>query len=288
MVSATIQESLSTATELLVANVDRYNAKLEAELLLAFTLGESRTFLFTWPEFLLTSDQVERFKRLISARCNGEPVAYLLGHREFWSLSLSVMPGVLIPRPETEHLVDKVLEILPVSSQEIVDLGTGSGAIALALAKERSQWKLLATDSSELTLECAKRNAKKLGLTNVKFALGNWYSALPAGAYYDLIVSNPPYIDPEDDCLNLGDLRFEPRSALVAADKGEADLEEIITKAPNWLLPQGWLALEHGNTQSRVVTEMLMKAGFQNIQTIKDYAGHDRCTLAKNTGSKSP
>ena len=247
----------------------------DLEVLLGHCLGKSRTWLYTWPDTELQGADLARFEALRERRRGGEPVAYLTGERAFWSLDLQVAPCTLIPRPETESLVEWALQ-LPLDRRiSALDLGTGTGAIALALASERPNWELTGVDSSESAVALARRNAAANQLQRVQFLRSDWMRALP-GRRYDLIVSNPPYVDPEDPHLERGDLRFEPRSALVAAEHGLADLAHIIDAAPDYLSADGWLLLEHGFEQGDAVRERLRYRGFHAVETRRDLAGLER------------
>lgn len=211
----------------------------------------------------------------------GEPLAYVTGTQPFWTLDLKVTPDTLVPRPDTEILVERVLQLPLAADARIVDLGTGSGAIALSLASERPQWEVLATDIYAPTLAVAAENANTHGLTQVKFLCSAWYAAFDATqmAKFDLIVSNPPYIDAED--AHMQDLQAEPRRALVADQHGMADLTRIIQQGRAWLKSGGWMALEHGFQQAQAVQQVFAQAGFSQIATIADYAGNDRVSLAQ-------
>jgi len=273
-------------------------AQIDAELLLGAALGATRAGLYAWPERLLSPSEQSRFEALLERRILGEPVAYILGEREFWSLRLRVTPAVLIPRPETELLVETALNLAAGTLGSVgagfarehsgavlrvADLGTGSGAIALALASERPHWQIVATDQSISALQVASDNALRLGIHNVSFRQGSWCDALPAGLF-DIILSNPPYIDPQDSHLTQGDLRFEPVTALAAAEQGLADLRAICHEAPRHLVPEGWLLLEHGFEQGQAVSQLLTDAGFIGVRTLTDLAGLPRMTLGSFAG----
>jgi release factor glutamine methyltransferase len=256
------------------------SARRDAEILLGFVTGRARTFLMAFSETLLTQQQQEQLERLLARRERGEPVAYLIGEREFWSLPLSVSPATLIPRPDTECLVELALERLPSSACNILDLGTGTGAIALALASERPDCTVTGVDLQPEAVALAQHNAQKLAIGNAQFLQGSWFAPL-AGQTFALIASNPPYIDAADPHLAQGDVRFEPSSALVAQQHGLADLSAIVQQAPQYLLPQGWLLLEHGWQQGESVRALLQAAGFISIATRRDYGDNDRVTFGQ-------
>lgn len=215
----------------------------------------------------------------MNRREQGEPIAYLVGEREFWSLPLSVSSATLIPRPDTECLVEQALARLPSMPCRILDLGTGTGAIALALASERRDCAVIAVDINADAVALARHNAKKLAIDNVCFLQGSWFE--PVSGRFALIASNPPYIDANDPHLNEGDVRYEPHSVLVAAAEGMADLAAIVSQAPGYLEPGGWLMLEHGWQQANAVQERLKNSGFSAVMTCKDYGNNDRVTLGQ-------
>lgn len=256
------------------------SAKRDAEILLGFVTGRARTYLLAFGETPLTAEQTEQLTVLLARRERGEPVAYLVGEREFWSLPLSVSPATLIPRPDTECLVELALERLPAAPCAILDLGTGTGAIALALANERPDCQLTGIDLQPEAVALAQHNAQKLAINNVSFLQGSWFTPV-AGQKFALIASNPPYIDEADPHLGQGDVRFEPCSALVAAEQGLADLAAIVQQAADYLEPQGWLLLEHGWQQGENVRALLNAAGFIAVATHRDYGGNDRVTLGQ-------
>lgn len=256
------------------------SAKRDAEILLGFVTGRARTYLLAFGETPLTTEQAEQLTVLLARRERGEPVAYLVGEREFWSLPLSVSPATLIPRPDTECLVELALERLPATPCAILDLGTGTGAIALALASERPDCQLTGIDLQPEAVALAQHNAQKLAINNARFLQGSWFTPV-AGQKFALIASNPPYIDEADPHLGQGDVRFEPGSALVAADQGLADLAAIVQQAADYLEPQGWLLLEHGWQQGESVRTLLNAAGFIAVATHRDYGGNDRVTLGQ-------
>ena len=277
MTSITIKQALRMASHA-IAGSD--TVQLDAELLLAAVLGKSRTYLYTWPEQVLSPSERSYFESVLERRVMGEPVAYILGTRDFWTLTLRVNRHVLIPRPETELLVETALALVTTQEACIADIGTGSGAIALAIASERPVWKVVATDMSGDALTVASDNASQLNIVNVEFRQGSWCDALPP-QLFDLIVSNPPYIDAADAHLTRGDLRFEPRSALVAADDGLADIRTLCSQAPQRLKPGGWLLLEHGWTQGPTVAAILQSSGLEAVRTLKDLNGNDRVSLGR-------
>lgn len=253
-------------------------ARLDAEVLLAALLGTGRAQLLAYPERTIAPLVAAMFDAGVQRRASGEPLAYITGVREFWSLPLVATPEVLVPRPETELLVERCLAVLGSGpSRKLADLGTGSGAIALALARERPDWELIATDASAAALEIAAINRERLGVRNVELRIGSWCGPL-RGERFDAIVSNPPYIAPGDPAL--ADLAFEPRTALVAQDQGYADLLEIITQAREFLLPGGLLLMEHGATQAARLRDALVAAGYDRVACHRDLAGHDRVTEA--------
>lgn len=272
---ATIESLLSHA-EL----PDSPTPRLDAELLLAHVLGKSRSYLHTWPERELETEQLERYLAAIVRRQAGEPVAYILGQQGFWSLELEVASHTLIPRPDTELLVETVLALLPATPAALLDLGTGTGAIALALASERPAWRLTGVDRVAEAVALAERNRARLSLNNAKFIESHWFSAL-AGQRYQLIVSNPPYIAADDRHLAEGDVRFEPSSALVAGADGLDDIRLIIQQAPNYLEAGGWLLLEHGFDQAAAVRELLSARGFSAVESRRDLGGHERISLGR-------
>lgn len=252
----------------------------DAEILLEHVSGKGRSFILAFGETRLTAAQLERLAALLARREQGEPVAYLIGQREFWSLALEVSPATLIPRPDSECLVEQALLRLPARPAQIVDLGTGTGAIALALASERRDCQVSAVEFNPEAAALARRNALRLGLAHVEVLQGSWFDPL-AGRRFDMIVANPPYIDADDVHLSQGDVRFEPASALVAAEQGLADLRIIANQAPRYLASAGWLLLEHGWQQGAAVRTLLCDAGFSRVESVRDYGDNERVTLGQ-------
>lgn len=257
-------------------------ARLDAELLLAAVLGKPRSYLRTWPEHEPGAEQLAAFAALLERRRMGEPVAYILGHQGFWSLDLEVAPHTLIPRPDTELLVETALQLAPATPQRVLDLGTGSGAIALALASERGGWQVIGVDRIAEAVALAERNRQRLKLGNAEFRQSSWFDGL-AGERFDLILSNPPYIAADDCHLGEGDVRFEPLSALVAGVDGLDDIRQIIAQAPRHLQAGGWLLLEHGYDQAEAVRELLASTGFTAVDSRRDLGGHQRISLGRWT-----
>ena len=257
-------------------------ARLDAELLLAAVLGKPRSYLRTWPEHEPGAEQLAAFAALLERRRMGEPVAYILGHQGFWSLDLEVAPHTLIPRPDTELLVETALQLAPATPQRVLDLGTGSGAIALALASERGGWQVIGVDRIAEAVALAERNRQRLKLGNAEFRQSSWFDGL-ASERFDLILSNPPYIAADDRHLGEGDVRFEPVSALVAGVDGLDDIRQIIAQAPRHLQAGGWLLLEHGYDQAEAVRELLAAAGFTAVDSRRDLGGHQRISLGRWT-----
>ncbi|HET7780574.1 MAG TPA: peptide chain release factor N(5)-glutamine methyltransferase [Rudaea sp.] len=248
----------------------------EAELLLGHALGRNRAWLYAHADVALDAESARRFQALLMRRVAGEPIAYIVGRREFWSLDLGVNPDVLIPRPETELLVELALQRIPQNVQvDIADLGTGSGAIALAIARERPRARVLATDASTAALATARENAERLGIGNVEFAQGDWCAAL-GERRFGLIASNPPYIAQADAHLQRGDLRFEPRAALASGADGLDAIRSIVAAAPAHLQPHGWLLFEHGHDQGVAARELLALSGFVGIFSAVDLEQRER------------
>jgi release factor glutamine methyltransferase len=280
--ASTLQKLLSNASQQLIGVSE--SPRLDAEVLLTAALERSRSYLHAWPEHEPEPQQAACFAAWLERRQTGEPVAYLLGYREFWSLELEVTPDTLIPRPETELLVELALQRLPGhAALQIADLGTGSGAIALALAVERPHAHVVATDSSPTALAVARRNAQHLGIANIEFRQGDWCAAL-TGERFDLIAANPPYIAVADPGWQEGALRFEPSVALVAGMDGLDALRVIIAQAPYCLKPGGWLLVEHGYDQGETVPLLLSERGFIEVHDHRDAAGLPRTAYARWAG----
>ncbi|MCE5181404.1 MAG: peptide chain release factor N(5)-glutamine methyltransferase [Betaproteobacteria bacterium] len=261
--------------------LDTSEARIEAQVLLGQALGQSRAWLIAHGRDPLDTEQTAAFADLFERRWSGEPIAYILGEREFFSLNFKITPDVLIPRPETELLVELALARLPVGlPRRVLDLGTGSGAVAIAVAHHRPEAEVLAVDQSAAALEIARENARQLGANNLRFALSDWYGAL-AEEKFDLIVSNPPYIAAADPHLAQGDLRFEPATALEAGSDGLDDIRVIVQNAPAHLNPSGWLLFEHGYDQAEACRQLLMQAGFSQVSSSNDLAGIPRVTYGQ-------
>jgi len=284
-VSLPISELLKKSTELSVVSD---TPRLDVEVLLSSILDKDRSFLYAWPEHQLNKQQQQCFDDYFQRRSKGEPVAHIIGQREFWSLLFMVTPDTLIPRPETELLVELALDLPVCDSVEVLDLGTGTGAIALALASEKNHWQITAVDAIPAAVQLAEENRKQLsiklhkGFANVQVFQSDWFTELK-GRLFDLIVSNPPYICEGDHHLNQGDMRFEPASALVADDQGLSDIQAIINGAQEHLKPHGWLLLEHGFDQGAAVRSLMKNAGFYEITTHADLAGKDRVSLCRKS-----
>jgi release factor glutamine methyltransferase len=258
------------------ASLPGAEARAEAELLLAHALHKPRAWLYAHGGDALEPESAARFEALLQARRRGEPVAYLVGRREFWSLDLEVGPAVLVPRPETELLVELALARVPADAPvRVLDLGTGSGAIALAIARERPRAQVTAVDASAPALALAQRNAARLGLANLRFLRSDWFSAL-AGERFELLVSNPPYLADDDPHLREGDLRFEPAFALSCGPRGDEALQAIARAAPAHLAEGGWLLFEHGLAQGEAARALLAHSGLGQVRSWRDLEGRER------------
>lgn len=256
--------------------------RLDAECLLAHTLAKSRSYLYTWPERQLSLEQQAEFQQLVARRAQGEPIAHLLGEKEFWGLRLKVNASTLIPRPETELLVETCLDRVSHSSATILDLGTGTGAIALALASERPNWAITGIDAFAEVIALAQVNLANLQFAKVEFLQSDWFAAVK-GKCFHCIVSNPPYVAEADNNLRHGDVRFEPLTALVAGIDGLDAIRTIIETAPQYLEPSGWLIVEHGWDQGDPVRELLRAQKFHEVETLKDLAGLERISCGRIT-----
>lgn len=248
-------------------------ADIEARLCLCHVLNVSSSYLYSYPERELTTTEQTALSTLLTARLQGQPLAYLFGHWHFFDLQFEVSPSTLIPRPDTELLVEQALSLPLPAKAKVLDLGTGTGAIALALAHNKPQWQLTAVDYIREAVQLAERNRQRLNINNCTVLHSNWFAAL-AGQCFDLIVSNPPYIDPDDSHLSA--LRYEPITALTAAENGLADIRHIVQLAPQYLHANGWLYLEHGYDQADAVRQLLSDAGFAQVASLRDYGGNWR------------
>lgn len=277
-----VKETLNAAS----AQLNTLDAKLEAQLLLQDVLDVNRAWLISHENDALPAEERAEFEALLTRRLRGEPIAYILGSREFYGLDLMVTVDTLIPRPDTETLVEVALGKIDASKYKlndlsILDLGTGSGAIALSIAKNCPRANVIGVDASKAALDIAQRNAQNLNINNVQFVLSSWFDSLE-NIKFDIIVSNPPYIEQNDAHLTQGDLRFEPISALASGEDGLDDIRKIIQDCLLYLKPQGWLMLEHGYNQAQPVTDLMAETGLTNIATLQDLGGNDRVTIGKN------
>lgn len=276
-----IHAVLHEATIALKASNNSDEEKLEAQLLLEHVLTVNHAWLITHADDEINSETHQQFEALIQRRISGEPIAHILGEREFYGLAFKVTPDTLIPRPDTETLVEAALaKISPSETTRILDLGTGSGAIALVIAKHRPNANVIAVDASQAALSVSQENAKALNIHNVQFLLSDWFSTL-TNQHFDVIVSNPPYIEQDDVHLKQGDLRFEPISALASGEDGLDDIRQIILDASAHLKPKGWLMFEHGYNQAKTVSILLVSAHFRSIETLKDLGSNDRVTFGQ-------
>jgi len=274
--SGTVRSLLERGWAQLAASSE--SSRLDAEILLAHALRQPRSYLLAHADEPVDEPTIARYQSMLARCALGEPLAYVTGEREFWSLALAVTPDVLIPRPETELAVERCLALRDATPAAVADLGTGSGAIALALAVERPQWRVLATDHAAAALQVARGNAERLGVQNVYFSQGDWFGPLQ-GRQFDLIVSNPPYVAARDPALDA--LRYEPAAALSPGASGMEALLRIVLQAPAHLLPGGWLVLEHGAGQAAEVAGSLVDAGYARVRCHADLAGRDRVTEAQ-------
>ncbi|MEZ8141546.1 protein-(glutamine-N5) methyltransferase, release factor-specific [Enterovibrio norvegicus FF-33] len=276
-----IEHALRDAA-LLLADHQSPSPRIDASVLLCHVLDKPSSYLYTWSDKVLSEQESKDFDALIERRKLGEPVAYIIGYRDFWSLRLSVEPSTLIPRPDTERLVELALARLPTGEGNVLDLGTGTGAIALSMASERRDIQVTGVDLRPEAVALAQRNQRENHITNAQFVQSSWFDKIPAQTF-TMIVSNPPYIDPEDPHLAQGDVRFEPKTALIADEHGLADIRHICQQSPQYLSRDGWLLIEHGFDQGDAVRALFTEAGFYDVETQQDYAGHDRVTLGRST-----
>lgn len=275
---------MSDVRGVLAAATQRLGERVDAEALLLHVLEKPRSWLIAHDTDVLDAEVIAVYDALVARRAAGEPVAYITGHRGFWSLELEVTPATLIPRPETELLVELALRHLPPGQAlQVADLGTGSGAIALAIAHERPQAQVSAVDVSTEALAVARRNAQRLGIGNVRFVQGSWMTPL-SGESFAVIVSNPPYIEAGDAHLGQGDLRFEPAGALASGADGLDAIRQIVASAPAHLQPGGWLLMEHGWDQGPSVRALLTAAGYAVVETARDLEGRDRVSGGRFPG----
>lgn len=281
MTNLNIKEAIKTAQQRFESISD--SARLDAECILSFVLQKPLVYLRTWPEYKLDSVEINKFLSLSDRRAQGEPIAYILGCKQFWSLDLKVSKDTLIPRPETETLVEQAISITKQQDvNSILELGTGSGAIAIAVSSEllqmNQQPNIIATDISPQALNIAKQNATT-HKQPIEFIESDWFSSIPL-QQFDLIISNPPYIEQDDEHLTQGDVRFEPINALVSGDDGLTSIRTIIEQAKSWLRPNGWLILEHGYNQAEAIRQLFKNNGYSNIQTVHDLSKNDRISFA--------
>jgi release factor glutamine methyltransferase len=274
-----IKSALADAVDALTSISD--SALLDAEVLLCHVLQKERSYLRAWPDKLLEPEQQEQFWALTEKRRQGMPVAYLIGRREFWSRDFHVSPDVLIPRPDTELLVELGLNLIPPDAPfKLIDLGTGSGIIAITLAAERPHAQVIATDLNSAALEIAKQNARHHHITNIHFYQSDWFNNTP-DIQFDLVISNPPYIAKDDSHLQESDVRFEPQTALVAAQQGLRDIETIADGARDHLKPQGHLLIEHGYNQQHQIQTIFKGLGYDKVRTYQDLSGQPRVTYGQ-------
>lgn len=270
--------NVEQAIDLALTQINSDTSRLDSEILLCYALEKNKTWIKTWPDYQLSDAEQSQYESLIERRAKGEPIAYITGEREFWTLNLATNSSTLIPRPETELLVEQALESLSDNEAScVLDLGTGTGAIALAIASERSKCEVLGVDLNDAAVELAKKNAKRNNILNAKFKQSSWFENISI-QQFDLIVSNPPYVAEGDPHLEQGDLIFEPNSALIAKDEGYADIKLIIERASQFLKFDGGLLFEHGYQQAEKVREIFKEYGYSDIQTVKDLSGLDRVT----------
>ncbi|MGD7035372.1 peptide chain release factor N(5)-glutamine methyltransferase [Methylotuvimicrobium buryatense] len=276
----TVQSALNDAVQRLISVSE--SSLLDAEILLCLVLEKDRSHLRAWPEKKLLPEQNSRFEALLQKRLSGMPIAYITGNREFWSRDFEVCRDVLIPRPDTELLIELALKLIPERQPyRLIDLGTGSGIIAITLAAERPDSEVIATDFSTNALAIARRNAQQHNVRNIQFLQSDWLEAISDTALFNLVVSNPPYVSDNDPHLAEGDVRFEPKSALIANNHGLSDIERIATAARRHLLPQGHLLIEHGYNQQDQVQAIFSQLNYRNIATYPDLSGQPRVTYGQ-------
>lgn len=274
----TLSEALVWASPQLLDVSD--TPKLDAEVMLLHIIHKQRGYLYTWPDERLTSDQTAEYTKMVARRVIGTPIAHIVGEREFWSLPFLVNPTTLIPRPDTEILVETALNLPLAETAKVLDLGTGTGAIALSLAYEKPQWQITAVDKIIEAVALAKANRVHLKLPQVDIIQSDWFDSIRCYDF-NLIVSNPPYIDEMDNHLEEGDVRFEPHSALTASEHGFGDLYHIAESARDYLAPGGYLLLEHGFEQAIQIRDKMIELGYENVATVRDFGSNDRCTLGR-------
>ena len=273
----TISQALREGSDFLGTEID--NAYHEALILLQYATHRTKEYLIAHDEEIIREDCLSRFRHYLERRDHGEPIAYIIEEKEFWSLPFYVTQGVLIPRPETERLVEIALQHVPENELcHVADLGTGSGAIALAIASERPMAQIVATDASESALTIAEQNKINLGISNIQFQNGEWFEAF-SQEKFELIVSNPPYVADQDPHLQQGDLRFEPSNALSSGPDGLNDLRKIIQSAPAYLSHDAYVLLEHGYDQADAVIDLFEKSGYSQVQCFRDYGARERATI---------
>lgn len=277
--SSTISALINLGEQMLTQVSD--SAKLDGQILLSFVIEKPISYLYTWPDTQLSQKQVKTFLALLKRRTLHEPIAYIVGEKEFWSMPFKVSPSTLIPRPDTEVLVETVLCNHKIERIHCCDLGTGTGAIALALASERPLWLIDALDFNEDAVSLAKENAAILGFDKVSIYQSDWFSKVAIEKRFDVIVSNPPYIDKFDPHLVQGDVQYEPLSALVADNTGMKDFMTIAKNALSFLNPGGKIYFEHGYKQGVDVRKLLTGLAYQNVQTVNDYNGNERVTFGQ-------
>ena len=276
MIGFSLQQALNTAAKTITSQ----SARIDAETLLMYILQKNRAYLYAYPEIVLSTAQHNAYQQIVALRVAGQPIAYLTGNREFWSMQLQVTPDTLIPRPHSECIIEVILtKFAPHTILNVLELGTGSGALACAIAYARPGWHITSCDISSSALSVAQQNAKSFKLNNINFVHSDWFQAISKEKKFDLILSNPPYIAANDPHLGCGDLRFEPQNALIGGAQGHEALQHIIQHSHEYLTHQGCLVLEHGFTQRQQVMDMMQTAGYQHIQCTQDVEGLDRVTL---------